>query len=144
MARLLRAAVFALLGLSAVTALLVRPSPSSRGLSCAIADSTKFRTQSLQSDANAIVALRTTQGDDDNNDSVNDNDNEDSSEPSLLDKLNKFLDTPILDANNRSDQGAVSEVLKEFVRDEPEIAQVTFSVAVVAILVLVTKFVTSL
>jgi len=141
MARLLRAVVFALLGLSAVTALLVLPSPSSRRQSCAIDDSTKFRARSLRSDASAIVALRSTQGDDD---SVNDNDNEDSPEPSLLEKLNTFLDTPILDANNRSDQGAVSEVLKEFVRDEPEIAQVTFSVAVVAILVLVTKFVTSL
>jgi hypothetical protein len=63
---------------------------------------------------------------------------------SILDKINDFLDTPILDANNRSDQGAVAETLKEFVRDEPEIAQVTFSVVVVAVMVVVTKAVTSL
>ena len=68
---------------------------------------------------------------------------EDSSEASLLDKVNSFLDTPILDANNRSDQGALAETLKEFVRDEPEIAQVTFSVVVVAIMVVLTRVVTS-
>mmetsp|Transcript_2141 Transcript_2141/g.4342 ORF Transcript_2141/g.4342 Transcript_2141/m.4342 type:complete len:157 (-) Transcript_2141:373-843(-) len=62
---------------------------------------------------------------------------------SLWDKVNKFLDTPILDANNRSDQGAIAETLKEFVRDEPELAQVTFSVVVVVVLVLGTRLVIS-
>ena len=81
--------------------------------------------------------------------SVGDSDTDSSSEQeqeplSLLDKVNNFLDTPILDANNRSNEGAVAEVLKEFVRDEPEIAQVTFSVAVVAILVLVTRLAMSM
>ena len=63
---------------------------------------------------------------------------------SLWDRANAFLDTPILDANNRSDQGAVAEALKEFVRDEPELAQVTFSVAVVAAMVLATRLAVSL
>lgn len=70
-------------------------------------------------------------------------DDEDDSEKSLFDKVNDFLDTPILDANNRSDQGALAETLKEFVRDEPELAQVTFSVVVVAILALVTRTIMS-
>ncbi len=69
---------------------------------------------------------------------------EETTEKSLFDKVNDFLDTPILDANNRSDQGALAEALKEFVRDEPEIAQVTFSVVVVAILALLTRAVMSL
>ena len=30
----------------------------------------------------------------------------------LFDQINAFLDTPILDANDRSDQGAVAETLK--------------------------------
>mmetsp|Transcript_10925 Transcript_10925/g.22686 ORF Transcript_10925/g.22686 Transcript_10925/m.22686 type:complete len:148 (-) Transcript_10925:689-1132(-) len=65
------------------------------------------------------------------------------SEKSLFDKVNDFLDTPILDANNRSDQGALAETLKDFVRDEPELAQVTFSVLVVVILALVTRTIMS-
>ena len=77
------------------------------------------------------------------NNNNDDDDDDDSSEASLFDKVNNFLDTPILDANNRSDQGAVAETLKEFVRDEPEIAQVTFSVVVVAMMVLVTRVVLS-
>mmetsp|Transcript_4131 Transcript_4131/g.9829 ORF Transcript_4131/g.9829 Transcript_4131/m.9829 type:complete len:152 (+) Transcript_4131:108-563(+) len=68
---------------------------------------------------------------------------DDDSEKSLFDKVNEFLDTPILDANNRSNQGALAETLKDFVRDEPELAQVTFSVAVVAILALVTRTIMS-
>ncbi len=68
---------------------------------------------------------------------------DDDSEKSLFDKVNDFLDTPILDANNRSNQGALAETLKDFVRDEPELAQVTFSVAVVAILALVTRTIMS-
>ena len=65
--------------------------------------------------------------------------NDEESLSSPLDKLNKFLDTPILDANNRQDQGFVAETLKEFVRNEPELAQVSFSIAVVAIMVLLLK-----
>ena len=62
---------------------------------------------------------------------------------SLWEKVNQFLDTPIVDANNRTNQGPVQEVLKEFVRDEPELAQLTFSLVVVAILFLLTKVLTS-
>ncbi len=91
------------------------------------------------------TALRSTPSEDDETETTEgEASSEDSSEKSLLDKLNSFLDTPILDANNRSDQGALAETLKEFVRDEPEIAQVTFSVVVVAIMVVLTRIVTSL
>ena len=62
---------------------------------------------------------------------------------SLWENVNQFLDTPIVDANNRTNQGPVQEVLKEFVREEPELAQITFSLVVVAVLFLVTKVVTS-
>lgn len=90
------------------------------------------------------TALRSTPSEDDETETTEgEASSEDSSEESLLDKLNSFLDTPILDANNRSDQGALAETLKEFVRDEPEIAQVTFSVVVVAIMVVLTRIVTS-
>eukprot|EP00560_Eucampia_antarctica_P008098 CAMPEP_0197826598 /NCGR_PEP_ID=MMETSP1437-20131217/3541_1 /TAXON_ID=49252 ORGANISM="Eucampia antarctica, Strain CCMP1452" /NCGR_SAMPLE_ID=MMETSP1437 /ASSEMBLY_ACC=CAM_ASM_001096 /LENGTH=147 /DNA_ID=CAMNT_0043427105 /DNA_START=187 /DNA_END=630 /DNA_ORIENTATION=- len=58
---------------------------------------------------------------------------------SLLDQLNDFLDTPILDANNKSDQGPMAEALKNFVRDESELAQITFSVAVVSIIFLILR-----
>ena len=75
---------------------------------------------------------------------ANDNIQADAEAPlSLWDKVNKFLDTPILDANNRSDQGAIAETLKEFVRDEPELAQVAFSAVVVVVLVLGTRLVMS-
>lgn len=63
-------------------------------------------------------------------------------EKNFLQKFNDFLDTPILDANNRSDEGPVKELLKEFSRDEPELAQISFSVVVIVILLGVTKFVT--
>jgi len=89
------------------------------------------------------TALRSTPEEDESADETIEED-DDNSEKSLFDKVNDFLDTPILDANNRSDQGALAETLKEFVRDEPEIAQVTFSAVVVAILVLLTRVVTSL
>mmetsp|Transcript_26791 Transcript_26791/g.44656 ORF Transcript_26791/g.44656 Transcript_26791/m.44656 type:complete len:144 (-) Transcript_26791:113-544(-) len=62
---------------------------------------------------------------------------------SILQKFNDFLDTPILDANNRSNEGPLKEALKEFARDEPELAQVSFSVVVIAILLVITKLVTS-
>jgi hypothetical protein len=48
-------------------------------------------------------------------------------------KINSFLDTPILDPNNKNDQGPVAEILKDFVRDEPQLAQVAFSGIVVTI-----------
>ena len=102
----------------------------------------------------ATTLLRLSNNND--NDKVDDIDNDDSSSDSgieiendeseesleslsILDKINKFLDTPILDANNRSNQGQLSELLKEFVRDEPELAQVTFSAIVVALLFLIFK-----
>jgi len=84
------------------------------------------------------ILLRSTTDDDDNDSDGNEESSSDENK-SFLDKINDFLDTPILDANNRSNQGAIAEFLKEFVRDEPEIAQVTFSVVVVAILALLTK-----
>ena len=87
--------------------------------------------------------LRSSPDDEDKPTTADEASNETPSEESVLDKINNFLDTPILDANNRSDQGALAETLKEFVRDEPEIAQVTFSVVVVAIMVVLTKVITS-
>ena len=55
-----------------------------------------------------------------------------------------FWDTPILDANDRRDQGPVAEALKKFVRAEPEVASVTFSVVVVIILLGLTRLAISL
>jgi hypothetical protein len=63
-------------------------------------------------------------------------------EKNVMQKFNDFLDTPILDANNRSNEGPVKEMLKEFSRDEPELAQMSFSVVVILILLVVTKLVT--
>jgi hypothetical protein len=63
-------------------------------------------------------------------------------EKNILQKFNDFLDTPILDANNRSNEGPVKEMLKNFSRDEPELAQISFSVVVILILLVVTKLVT--
>ena len=48
---------------------------------------------------------------------------------SPLDKLNAFLDTPILDTNTR---GGPLEPLKRFARSEPELAQVGASATAVA------------
>jgi hypothetical protein len=48
-----------------------------------------------------------------------------------LERLNSLLDTPILDANNKQNQGPVVEALKNFVRDDAELASLTFSVVVV-------------
>ena len=87
--------------------------------------------------------LRSSPDDEDEPTTTDEASNETSPEESVLEKINNFLDTPILDANNRSDQGALAETLKEFVRDEPEIAQVTFSVVVVAIMVVLTRIITS-
>ena len=60
-------------------------------------------------------------------------------ESSLFDQINDFLDTPILDANDRSDQGAVAETLKRFVRREPQLASITFSAVVVAFMFLLVR-----
>jgi len=54
-------------------------------------------------------------------------DEPESNDISLLARINSFLDTPILDANNKGDQGLISEALKDFVRDDPQLAQITFS-----------------
>ena len=56
-----------------------------------------------------------------------------------LSKLNSFLDTPILDANNKADEGPIAEALKEFVRDDSEMASITFSVVVVVFFAVVTR-----
>jgi len=57
----------------------------------------------------------------------------------MLQKLNSVLDTPILDANNKADQGPVVNALKNFVRDDPEVASVTFSVVVVVFMAVLTR-----
>jgi hypothetical protein len=64
--------------------------------------------------------------------------NEDPNPPSknLFEQINDVLNTPILDANVRSDQGPVAEALKKFVRREPQVASVTFSVVVLATIAL--------
>jgi len=68
------------------------------------------------------------------NDTDSDDKTDDSdSNSSPFAKINSFLDTPILDANNKSDQGVVAEALKDFVRDEPQVAQIAFSGAVVVL-----------
>lgn len=66
-------------------------------------------------------------------------DGADSESSNPLERLNSFLDTPILDANNRSNQGALSESLKDFVRDDPQMAQVTFSGIAVLFFLLVIR-----
>ena len=107
----------------------------------------RIQQTSLRFGTIPILRLRSATDDGNENESTNsvaEEAGDGGNEKSLLDKVNDFLDTPILDANNRSNQGAVAETLKEFVRDEPEIAQVTFSVVVVAIMVLVTRIATSL
>ena len=114
-----------------------------------IKSTTTTSTSSSYGTSGAITLLRLSNDNNDDkadidNDTSTDSENENESELeesslSILDKINKFLDTPILDANNRSNQGQLSELLKEYVRDEPELAQVTFSAIVVAILFLIFK-----
>lgn len=58
---------------------------------------------------------------------------------SPLGKLNAFLDTPLVDANNRSDEGPVAEALKAFVRNDPQVASVTFSGVVILCLVIAVR-----
>ena len=81
-----------------------------------------------------IRRFETTKDDDDNSDEVLAKD-----DTSLFDQINAFLDTPILDANDRSDQGAVAETLKRFVRREPQIASIAFSAVVVAFMFLLVR-----
>ena len=59
---------------------------------------------------------------------------------SILDQINAVLDTPILDANERSDQGAIAEALKGFVRSEPQLASFSFSAVVVVFLFILVRF----
>lgn len=59
---------------------------------------------------------------------------------SILDQINAALDTPILDANERSDQGAIAEALKGFVRSEPQLASISFSAVVVVFLFILVRF----
>lgn len=63
---------------------------------------------------------------------------------SLLSKMNELLDQPLLDANFRSDEGPVKEALKSFVRNDPTIASVAFSVAATSFFVLLIRLVNSL
>lgn len=134
------------LALSTTEALVGRPSAFSKGsafptipsgTSSGVSKPRIHHGQPLRFETKPVLRLRSTPGD-------NDEPVVEETKSSVLDKFNDFLDTPILDANNRSNQGAVAEVLKEFVRDEPEIAQVTFSVVVVALMVLATRVATSL
>ena len=81
-----------------------------------------------------IRRFETTKDDDDNSAEVLAKD-----DTSLFDQINAFLDTPILDANDRSDQGAVAETLKRFVRREPQIASIAFSAVVVAFMFLLVR-----
>jgi len=147
----------ALLAVSLTNALVVvRPIPSSHGRIAGRFCFVHHNNNAIAPrppNANAMVLRSMTPGNnedesggdsDSDGSSISEQDQQEKQELSLMDKFNNFLDTPILDANNRSNEGAVAEVLKEFVRDEPEIAQVTFSVAVVAILVLVTRLAMSM
>lgn len=59
---------------------------------------------------------------------------------SIFDQINAALDTPILDANERSDQGAIAEALKGFVRSEPQLASISFSAVVVVLLFILVRF----
>jgi hypothetical protein len=62
----------------------------------------------------------------------------------VLEKINAVLDRPILDANDWSDQGPIVEPLKKFVRSQPEVASVTFSIIVVLGLLGTIRFINSL
>mmetsp|Transcript_36175 Transcript_36175/g.84582 ORF Transcript_36175/g.84582 Transcript_36175/m.84582 type:complete len:157 (-) Transcript_36175:434-904(-) len=63
---------------------------------------------------------------------------------SVLDKINAALDAPLLDPNVYSDQGEISEALKEFVRGQPEVAQVVFSFVTFGVLFALGKIIVSL
>jgi hypothetical protein len=62
----------------------------------------------------------------------------------VLEKINAVLDRPILDANDWSDQGPIVEPLKKFVRSQPEVSSVTFSIIVVLGLLGTIRFINSL
>ena len=134
-AGILLGALISSLAFSAVEALLGRPSACSK---VPARSRIRHHGRLLRFETETVIQLQSTPGE---NEEMTEKDETvvEETEKSLLDKFNDFLDTPILDANNRSDQGAVAEVLKEFVRDEPEIAQVAFSVVVVALMVLATR-----
>uniref|UniRef100_A0A7S4NAC2 Uncharacterized protein n=1 Tax=Odontella aurita TaxID=265563 RepID=A0A7S4NAC2_9STRA len=59
----------------------------------------------------------------------------------ILDRINSFLDTPILDANDRSEQGPVVDNLKAFVRRDPQVASVTFSIVALLAFVAIARFI---
>jgi hypothetical protein len=89
-----------------------------------------FRTQPRYDIA--TVLLRAT----DEDEAVGSNDDPDPPSKNLFQQINDVLNTPILDANVRSDQGPVAEALKKFVRREPQLASVTFSAVVLATIAL--------
>ena len=62
-----------------------------------------------------------------------------SSISSLIRNVDSFLDTPILDANDRTDQGLLAESLKRFVRSDPQIASITFSAIVVTFIAILIR-----
>ena len=74
-----------------------------------------------------------------NAESVDDNNIQEETGGGVLDKLNSVLDTPILDANNKEDQGPIVNALKNFVRDDPDAASLTFSVVVVILMAVATR-----
>jgi len=86
-----------------------------------------------------LEATKDDGGNGENGSSIDSDDSVQNEEASLFAKINSFLDTPILDANNRSDQGAVAETLKRFVRREPQLASVTFSAVVVAFMFILVR-----
>mmetsp|Transcript_11068 Transcript_11068/g.27220 ORF Transcript_11068/g.27220 Transcript_11068/m.27220 type:complete len:152 (-) Transcript_11068:761-1216(-) len=113
------------------------------GTSSAFALSSSHRQQSLatsKSTSTNIISHHTssdlmhrhaTPSADNDDESTVGGDDDKATDSSPFAKINSFLDTPILDANNKSDQGAVAEALKDFVRDEPQVAQIAFSGAAV-------------
>lgn len=91
-----------------------------------------------------FVGLFTSSGGDDNSgsqDEIGSEQNQSGSpeEEGVMDRINSFLDTPILDANDRSDQGPLVDKLKAFVRRDPQVASVTFSVVALLVFVLIAR-----
>lgn len=111
------------------------------GISSAFALSSGHRQQSLATSTS--ISLRTSSDlmrhyatpptDEESTTIDSDIDDDEADDSSPFAKINSFLDTPILDANNKSDQGVVAEALKDFVRDEPQVAQIAFSGVVVVL-----------
>ena len=109
--------------------------------SAAFAPSRQYQPVSVAHRHQQLVrtALWRLEATNDDDDTAPSNDAMDKEETSLFDQINDFLDTPILDANNRSDQGALAETLKRFVRREPQVASITFSAVVVAFMFLLVR-----